>query len=214
MLNYIGENTIRKVGNTMQYTAKTIKTPYDIGTCEPFPITAFNWGGDYRPRSYGCMGNFQHKGLMIKLVSEEQKPLHEFYHHNKPIYLDSSLCTYMRFGNAKSYFGFEMNANGALYASYGSDREQRTTFSNLFLQRFHCISNITPRYWAVTLCLPYEALAEVQDIPILGPGDVFYCNFGKQKSSKPLEHYATWNPIDTLVPDFHRPEYFGKITIV
>lgn len=198
----------------MEYVAKTILTPYDLGDCEPFPIACFNWGGDYTPRSYGCMGHLEHKGLIIKLVSEEKEPLHGYYRHNHPVYLDSSLCTYLRFGDTMNYFGFEMNANGALYASYGPNRHDRITFSDLLLQRFHSTSGITPNYWYVILYLPYEGLAEIQDMPILGPQDVFHCNFGKQKSSSPMEHYASWNPIRTKEPDFHTPEFFGKVTIV
>ncbi|MBT5542155.1 MAG: hypothetical protein HOK34_04920, partial [Gammaproteobacteria bacterium] len=24
-------------------------------------------------------------------------------------------------------------------------------------------------------------------------------------------HYLTWNPVETSNPDFHRPEFFGKL---
>ena len=29
-----------------------------------------------------------------------------------------------------------------------------------------------------------------------------------------LPHYLSWMPIDTPKPDFHRPEFFGKINFV
>jgi hypothetical protein len=27
----------------------------------------------------------------------------------------------------------------------------------------------------------------------------------------PTPHFVTWNPVGTTQPDYHRPEYFGKI---
>jgi hypothetical protein len=37
-------------------------------------------------------------------------------------------------------------------------------------------------------------------------------NFYKCGDETAVAHYVTWNPIKTVNPDYHRPEYFGKVT--
>ncbi len=38
-------------------------------------------------------------------------------------------------------------------------------------------------------------------------------NLNKCASATSAPHYLSWNPIDTPTPDFHRPEFFGKIIL-
>ena len=38
-------------------------------------------------------------------------------------------------------------------------------------------------------------------------------NFYKCASATSQPHYLSWSPIDTPEPDFHRPEFFGKLTL-
>ena len=38
-----------------------------------------------------------------------------------------------------------------------------------------------------------------------------YCNFYKCGDKQVEPHYLSWNPVLTDNPDFHRPEYFGKV---
>ena len=38
-------------------------------------------------------------------------------------------------------------------------------------------------------------------------------NFYKCGNETVIEHYSVWNKIDTPVPDYHRPEFFGKIIL-
>ena len=36
-------------------------------------------------------------------------------------------------------------------------------------------------------------------------------NFYKCGDETQKPHYLSWNPVKTSKPDFHRPEYFGKL---
>ena len=38
-------------------------------------------------------------------------------------------------------------------------------------------------------------------------------NFYKCGDKTPVLHYSTWNPVETEKPDYHRPEFFGKILL-
>lgn len=40
---------------------------------------------------------------------------------------------------------------------------------------------------------------------------LFYRMPSELRSSHP--HYVSWNPIGTSSPDFHRPEYFGVLSL-
>jgi hypothetical protein len=36
-------------------------------------------------------------------------------------------------------------------------------------------------------------------------------NFYKCGDGTPEPHFVTWNPVGTENPDYHRPEFFGKV---
>ena len=38
-------------------------------------------------------------------------------------------------------------------------------------------------------------------------------NFYKCGDKTVRKHYSTWNPVETPAPDYHRPEYFGKLVL-
>ena len=38
-------------------------------------------------------------------------------------------------------------------------------------------------------------------------------NFYKCGDQSTVVHYSTWNPVETEKPDYHRPEFFGKIIL-
>jgi hypothetical protein len=45
-------------------------------------------------------------------------------------------------------------------------------------------------------------------------GKVFRANFYKCGDKLAVPHYVTWNPVGTVAPDYHRPEYFGLLKFV
>ena len=66
--------------------------------------------------------------------------------------------------------------------------------------------------WSVTMAIPLETFFqhEIGDLR----GKSFRANFYKCGDKLSNPHYVTWNPIGTEKPDYHRPEYFGRLKFV
>ena len=47
----------------------------------------------------------------------------------------------------------------------------------------------------------------------LTSGKVLMANCFKCGDLTAQEHYFSWNPIDLVDPDFHRPDFFGKMIL-
>jgi len=66
--------------------------------------------------------------------------------------------------------------------------------------------------WSITLAIPLETFFhhKIGDLR----GKSVRANFYKCGDKLSNPHYATWSPIGTEKPDYHRPEYFGKLKFV
>lgn len=66
--------------------------------------------------------------------------------------------------------------------------------------------------WQITIAVPFEVFFrhKVTDLK----GKTFRANFYKCGDKLTVPHYVTWNPVGTEKPDYHRPEYFGKLRFV
>jgi hypothetical protein len=53
-----------------------------------------------------------------------------------------------------------------------------------------------------------------QAFPIkLEAGATLRANFYKCGDELQVPHFLSWNPIGVETPDFHRPEFFGKLVL-
>jgi hypothetical protein len=66
--------------------------------------------------------------------------------------------------------------------------------------------------WSLTLAIPLETFFHHEITGLRGKS--FRANFYKCGDKLNNPHYVTWNPIGTGKPDYHRPEYFGKLKFI
>jgi hypothetical protein len=65
--------------------------------------------------------------------------------------------------------------------------------------------------WTLEYRIPFELLKKYANISPPEPGVIWMANFYKiaDKTSNP--HYLTWSYVDQVEPEFHLPQYFGKL---
>ena len=96
--------------------------------------------------------------------------------------------------------------------SFRSDRENRTRIDDLITPPKY--AEIKKEKWRVEIVLDISDLRKVFGEEInIDKGSEFYANFYKCGDETETVHYGCWSPIETPEPDFHRPEYFGRIVI-
>ena len=202
----------------MSYLVKTISKEEQLDECTLFKVDCFNWGGDYRPETYGRLGFIPGDGFYLKMTCKESNPTRVYEHVNDPVHLDSAMEAFFQFypndPNPSPYFNFEFNANGALHVKYGVSRKNRIAFPLDLIHSCRCKSKIYEDHWTCELHIPLNLIEYIFHKKEFKVGDSFNCNFYKIKESKGLTHFGSYAPITSDQPDFHLPNFFTKATVI
>ncbi len=140
------------------------------------------------------------------------------YQNNSPVSQDSCVEFFVSPGCDSHYWNFEFNCIGAINASHRTERNNPTRLNDEQLATVKRYASCGTRpfneveglfTWNLIIAIPLELIGvKYNGSPIEMRGNFYKCASG---SSQP--HYLSWNPISTEKPDFHRPEYFGKIIL-
>ena len=149
---------------------KVINSKDELEALEPFRVEYLLWGTKRIPKTYGYLGFVRDEGFYLKMVCEEKEPLRTYENVLDPVYRDSAMEAFFQFEHENGgrritpYLNFEVNANGALLAGYGSGRTYRTYFSKEQLPAFECEAVIEEERWSFQMRIPLEILEGVYEI--------------------------------------------------
>lgn len=132
---------------------------------------------------------------------------------NEEVYKDSCVEFFISFEDNLNYYNLEFNCAGAVLGQYGCNKTRRKFINSRLLEQIHTKTEIKFNEqnqlfdWELTIAIPTEVFEfhQINDFA----GVACRLNFFKCGDDLPIPHYLAWNNIDTVKPDFHRPEYFG-----
>ena len=116
------------------------------------------------------------------------------------------------------YYNLECNCTGKLLVAVGKDRNERTPAPSEVMQNID--------RWASLGTEPFDTRQESTkwELALRVPITTFFIhkfngfdslaakgNAYKCGDCLPVPHFISWNPIRTVNPDFHRPDFFGQI---
>lgn len=137
---------------------------------------------------------------------------------NEPVSKDSCVEFFIGLENGNLYYNFEFNCIGTCKAAFGSrDRKERKTLSPAVITRIRRQALIRTGEpleegmvsWELTAVIPLEvfchdAITSLRGLDARG-------NFYKCGDNLPEPHFMAWNEVKAAKPNFHLPEYFGKM---
>lgn len=192
----------------------------ELEETKPFRVETLLWGTKKIPETFGYLGYVPGEGFYLKMVCVEKDPLRTYIADQDPVYQDSAMEAFLQFESAREredsplYMNFEVNANGALLAGYGTSRIYRSYFSKEDLEEIGCRAAIEDDRWNFTLKIPQGILEGVYGPIHLEEGSKFRCNFYKICETASNEHYASYSPVLSEIPSFHLPEFFASAKLV
>jgi hypothetical protein len=168
------------------------------------PITQFNIA-----RSTDSLFiKYSVRGSMLRAIySNDQDPVHE----------DSCVEFFCMPVGADKYSNFEFNCIGTCHASSRKSRYddvvQYTEEEMKTIERYPSIGRRAFKEmegmfeWELTVKIPFVLIGiDPDNLP-----DKILGNFYKCADGTDSMHFVTWNPVKTVKPDFHCPEYFGEL---
>ncbi len=180
-------------------------------------IECLNWKEyPYRPRVEFRIG---HAGdwILLKFYVTEKSIRAMETQINGKVHLDSCVEFFLSLDGVH-YYNFEFNCIGTPHAAWGNSRHNRIFLSPEKVKTILVRSSLgsepfetrTGQFtWDLVVVIPASCLVYDEGIDFSGlSGEV---NFYKCGDALPEPHFLTWNPVGTPQPDYHVPEYFGKI---
>ncbi len=178
-------------------------------------VANFLWLEGYAPETTAQLVFVEGYGFLLRMVCAEAEPLARYHAFMDPVYTDSCMEFFADWLSDGRYINMEMNANATLLSCIGADRHGRISVSELTGgDVFPVDAHVESNSWSVLARIPLNFLSRILGQPVeVTHGFAFRGNFYKCGDETAIPHYGMWNPVGTEKPDFHRPEFFGRLIV-
>lgn len=181
---------------------------------EKAEISNYGWVKSKHYDSFAKLVYIKDSGFICKMFCAEREPYAACTKDGGEVWKDSAMEFFFSFEDGK-YINLETNSTGARVQEFSTYPRQCLKVFDKIPEGFKVTASREGVYWTLEIELPLEKLQVFfpsVDADKLIPGYEFTGNFYKVGVTKE-EHYAMWNEVKTETPDFHRPDYFGKLVI-
>lgn len=180
-------------------------------------IQVINWEKfDYKPKVQFRIGHVD-KEIWLKYYVTENHLRAKETRTNGEVYKDSCVEFFISH-DQENYYNFEFSCIGTIHLAWGAGRHNRKFVDPQVVEKIAIKSSLGNEpfdsksgdfNWEMMIripleCFAYSKLNSFQNLKAVA-------NFYKCGEETAVTHYVTWNPVGTENPDYHRPEYFGKI---
>lgn len=147
-------------------------------------------------------------GITVKFESDEKNPVIKYSHANQPAWTDSCVEFFLApYPDEKgNYLNFEQSLGGALLLQKGPNAANRVYIPHSD-EFFETEKHIDENGWKIKFFIPFSFI----DKHFVTMNKKFRGNF--QFCCEDKNVYLTWNRIENPFPAFHKPEYFGEMTL-
>ena len=147
-------------------------------------------------------------GITVKFESDEKNPVTKYSHANQPAWTDSCVEFFLApYPDEKgNYLNFEQSLGGALLLQKGPNAADRVYIPHSD-EYFETEKQIDENGWKIKFFIPFSFI----DKHFVTMNKKFRGNF--QFCCEDKDVYLTWNRIENPFPAFHKPEYFGEMTL-
>lgn len=167
------------------------------------------WTDDYGIRARGQLC-YNEDALFVHLRAVEKDIRAENTEPLSPVYEDSCLEFFFKLPDSDNYFNFEINPNGCLCMQFGPGRADRINIVRSdAAEYFNIHTGRTSDGWEVFYRIPLKFIRLF--CPEYRFEGELEANLYKCGDKTANRHYLSWKSIDLESPDFHCPEYFGRM---
>lgn len=180
-------------------------------------IQLINWEEfSYKPKVQFRIGHIG-KEIWLKYYVSENHLRAKETRTNGEVYKDSCVEFFISHDKV-NYYNFEFSCIGTIHLAWGAGRHNRKFVDPQVVEKIAIKSTLGNEpfdaksgdyNWEMMIRIPVECFAysELNSFQNLKAA----ANFYKCGEETAVTHYVTWNPVGTENPDYHRPEFFGKI---
>lgn len=194
---------------------KDIQTAFTLEQIDYHSVSQANWEEyPYKPDvKFAIAHDGQHIYLNWQVCENEIKAVCE--KDGGEVWKDSCVEFFISF-DGQIYYNIESNCIGKIVVATGSKRNERTPLPENLIREI--------KRWSSLGDKPVEAMTGEWELSLIIPLSVFYLdqlhtfhlmeatgNFYKCGDDLQQQHFLSWNAIESELPNFHLPEYFGEL---
>ncbi|MBQ7800545.1 MAG: hypothetical protein IJ370_08620 [Oscillospiraceae bacterium] len=197
------------------YTIKTVDENFSWNDIEKAPIDIFCWTYNYKPKTFAQLVFIEGKEIRAKLTCYETDPETRCDTFGQDVWKDSCLEFFAAFNpeTPDIYVNCEMNSAGAALMALGNnDVENRVSADKILGHIPYFAGEVFEDHWCAEVRLTVEDIKTLFGVEIKR-GFKFKGNFFKCGDETKFEHYGMWCRSVAVIPQFHRPQYFGDLVI-
>ncbi|WP_430817502.1 carbohydrate-binding family 9-like protein [Carboxylicivirga sp. RSCT41] len=162
---------------------------------------------------------YDKQNFYLKYLVEEAHPKAVCTETNGPVWEDSCVEFFIAF-NDKEYYNLEFNCIGTRLAGLGTSNTDREWLKPEVVETIITKSSLgnapinkenTPTKWEMDIIIPKTVFGA--NLDGLEAGNSFNVNFYKCGDKQKQMHFLSWNAIDNEQPNFHLPQYFGRLIL-
>ena len=184
-------------------------------------VDVLNWKDfNYKPEVEFAIA-YTGSEILLKYYVTENWFKAEKTESNQMVCEDSCVEFFVSPADDRIYYNLEFNGIGTCLLGSGTGREDSTRADPEIISTIRRKTSVGEKivserdgafYWTITMAIPLTVFFhhELKELK----GKVFRANFYKCGDKLAVPHYVTWNPVGTVAPDYHRPEYFGLLKFV
>lgn len=180
------------------------------------PVACVNWEEyPYAPEVCFHLA-YSDKVLAVLFKVKEDHVRGTAMEYNGPVWEDSCVETFIADPNSSGYFNFETNCIGTKLASKRRSRTDADHFCDSLMDRIRCFGSLPHepvdiegegQSWWLAEIIPFELIG-LDKAP-----ESLRVNFYKCGDKCSKVHFLSWSEIGLPSPDFHCPDFFGKIIL-
>ena len=192
-----------------EYVITKVSGDIDWNSIPVASIDNVLWTDDYGIRAKGQLC-YDEDHLYVHLSAVEKNIRAENTEPLSPVWEDSCLEFFFSVPDSDNYFNFEINPNGCLLIQYGPERTDRINIVKDKTEEYFDIHTArTDDGWEVYYAIPLKFLRLFY--PEYSFSGDLNANMYKCGDLTENAHYLSWKKIELDSPNFHCPEYFGKM---
>ena len=176
-------------------------------------VNKYPWDSAYRPHTAAKI-SYIDDSLHVYMRTNEWPLRALVVEQNGAVYTDSCMELFLMPvpGKTEKYINIEINPLGVPFISVGISRKNRYLINvRNYKKLFSISSKISEKGWELSYRIPLDFLHDNFGEFELLPGYEMRANFYKCGDNTIHPHYGCWSEIDLPAPDFHCPNFFGRI---
>lgn len=175
-------------------------------------VDIFKWTDNYKPETFAQVVLVKGYGLVAKLTCNESNPYTKCVEDGQDVHEDSCMEFFVSFDGI-NYINIEANSDAVKKIGFGPDRHDRRKVWLEYPGYFEVASFKGRNQWSLIEVLPFEGIKKLYPDFDENKLDEIKANFFHMGTNPngPDYYYGMWNEVMSKNPDYHLPEYFGRL---